>query len=148
MHTGVGESEVQPANYRVIARKGNGRSAHSGVANVAKINMDATKTDVSTSSGFAAAAITCSSLLKPLLVGSIYRPPDNIIRYNTELYTVITTLHQRYREHTVYKDGDANLPNIDWTSDSLFDNSYAIPIRRELIDVLHEVGPNSWWTFN
>ena len=42
LHTGVGQSEVQPANYRIVARKDrkrNDRSVHGGAANVAKINM-------------------------------------------------------------------------------------------------------------
>ncbi|MEW8545010.1 MAG: hypothetical protein AB2693_15915 [Candidatus Thiodiazotropha sp.] len=105
--------------------------------------MDATDFDISTSSEFAAAAITCPSLKQPLIFGSIYSPPpppDNIIEYGSELYTAITTLQERYKEHTVYIGGDTNLPDIDWTSDSVSGNNYAIPISRGFIDVLHDVG--------
>ena len=102
--------------------------------------MDADETDVSTSSEFAAAAITCSCLRKPLIVGSIYRPSDNIIEYSDELYTDITTLHQWYKEHTVNISGDANLPDIDRTSNTLSSNSYAIPTSSRFSEVLQDVG--------
>ena len=47
---------------------------------------------MSTRSEFAAASVTYSALMKSLLVGSIYRPPDVIIEYSSELYTAITTI--------------------------------------------------------
>ena len=109
--------------------------------------MDADETDVSTSSEFAAAAITCSCLRKPLIVGSIYRPSDNIIVYSDELYTDITTLHQRYKEHTVNISGGAYLPDIDWTSDTLSSNSYAIPTSSGFSEVLQDVGSQQMLNF-
>ena len=69
------ERETLPPNYRFVARKDRLKDAHGGDAIIARSDMDGVEIDVQTSTEFVTASSPCTSLKKPIIVGSLYRPP-------------------------------------------------------------------------
>ena len=75
LHPGIAEKEVLPDNYRFVARKDRKSDPHGGVAIIAKSDIEGVELDLDTNTEFVAASFSCKDLKKPLIVGSLYRPP-------------------------------------------------------------------------
>ena len=63
----------------------------------------------------------------PLIVAAVYRPPPNGQRgsnYVDCLSTSIDQLCTKYPDSPVWIGGDVNLPDIDWSADTVAGNSY------------------------
>jgi exonuclease III len=114
LHQGILEREILPENYRFVARRDRLKSAHGGVAVIAKSDLDGVEVDTPSDTEFVAASFTCKYLKKPLIVGSLYRPPENNKKYAEDLCKTISSLSTLYRDSTIWIGGDANLPDIEW----------------------------------
>ena len=75
LHSGIYEREVLPENYHIVARKDRSSDHHGGVLIAAKDTLIGTHLDIQTNTEFAAASFTCQGHA-PLIIGSIYRPPN------------------------------------------------------------------------
>ena len=75
LQPGITERETLPPDYRFVARNDRLKDAHGGVAIIARSDMDGVEIDVQTPTEFVAASFPCTSLKKPIIVGSLYRPP-------------------------------------------------------------------------
>ena len=131
---GSSTREVLPEIYRSVARKDRPNSSHEGVAMIAKHDLEASEIDVQTTTELVAASFTCKNLKKPVIVCSFYRPTDNKSEYSQELCNIVKDIHSRFRDHVLWLGGDANLPDIDWKSDTI--NGH----RSRYIDVKDPIG--------
>ena len=52
----------------------------------------------------------------PLIIGSIYRPPNSKIEYMTDLSNQLTSIKTKYKNAVIWIMGDFNLPDINWNS--------------------------------
>jgi hypothetical protein len=59
--------EVLPENYRFVARRDRLKSAHRGVAVIAKSDLEGVEVDTPSDTEFVAASFTCKYLKKPLI---------------------------------------------------------------------------------
>ncbi|KAH3801310.1 hypothetical protein DPMN_154958 [Dreissena polymorpha] len=109
-------------------------STYGGVAIIAKHDMEGTEILNSTTSEFIAASFNTSSTKKPIIIGCLYRPTDNNLDYTSNLCQEIRNLHSQYRNNIIWIGGDANLPDIDWTTDTLIGHQYSIQINETLIN--------------
>ena len=50
----------------------------------------------------------------PLIICSIYRPPNCDVIYMTNLCTILQNIIQDNRDSVVWIAGDMNLPNVNW----------------------------------
>ena len=94
--------ETLPPNYRFVARKDRLKDAHGGVAIIARSDMDCVEIDVQTSTEFVAASFPCTSLKKPIIVGSLYRPLYSDVSYTDQLFQAIKDLSIRHKESTIW----------------------------------------------
>ena len=101
--------------------------------------MEGVEIDIQTSTEFIAASYPCTSLKKPLIVGSLYRPPNNDTDYMEELCQAIIDLSTRHSQSTLWIGGDANLPDIDWGNSSITSNNYSLPINTAFVNVVHDI---------
>ena len=60
----------------------------------------------------------------PLIVCSVYRPPNRDIEYQERLCNEIRTIHENNKDAIIWVAGDFNLPDIAWKTESLDGNSY------------------------
>ena len=80
------------------------------------------------------------SLKKPLIVGSLYRPPNSGIPYTEELRNIISSLQSKHKDSTLWIGGDANLPDIDWKSSTVTGHNYLLSINNAFIDLMYDLG--------
>ena len=140
LHPGNAEKEVLPDNYRFVARKDKKSDPHGGVAIIAKSDIEGVELDLNTNTEFVAASFSCKVLKKPLIVGSLYRPPNSGIPYTEELRNIISSLQSKHKDSTLWIGGDANLPDIDWKSSTVTGHNYLLPINNAFIDLMYDLG--------
>lgn len=92
------------------------------------------------SSELVAASFTCKDLKKPIIVCSLYRPTDNNRDYSQELCNTVSEIHTRFGDHILCLGGGANLPDIDWKSDTIAGHSYSVPINQLYTDTINDIG--------
>ena len=147
LQPGITERETLPPNHRFVARKDRLKDAHGGVAIIARSDMDGVEIDVQTSAEFVAASFPCTSLKKPIMIGSLYRPPYSYVSYTDQLCQATKDLSIRHKESTIWTGGDANLPDIDWRSSSITSNNYSLPINTAFINVVQDISAEQIVTF-
>ena len=84
-----------------------------------------------------AASFICKDLKKPIIVCSLFRPTDNNLDYSQELCSV---LYSRFRDHILWIGGDANLPDIDWKTDTVTRHNYTASINQLFSDTFSDIG--------
>ena len=55
----------------------------------------------------------------PLIVGSIYRPPNSNIEYMTDLCNQLINLKEKNKNAVIWITGDFNLPDINWETHAI-----------------------------
>ena len=75
------DREVLPASYKFIARRDRPSDPHGGVAIIARTDIQGTEVQLDSQCEIVAAAFKCKGLRKPLIVGSMYRPPSSDLPY-------------------------------------------------------------------
>ena len=120
----------------MFAQKDRKSSPHGGVAILAKAEFDAVEIDFSTKTEFVAASFVCKNLKQPLVVGSVYTPTDNNYEYAEDLCKAVTHISSTYKNSTIWIEGDFNLPDIDWKTNSIVSYNNLIPINKPIIDMM------------
>ena len=69
-----------------------------------------------------------------LIILTVYRPPNRDLLYMQNLCKLIEDLYIAHKESIIWIAGDFNLPNIDWSINSVTDNAYPLDICNLLID--------------
>ena len=73
--------------------------------------------------------IECDSN-KSLIVISAYRPPNSSIEYSKDLSNIISDICHKNTKSTIWI-GDLNLPDINWSSNTITSNQY----RKEISEI-------------
>ena len=90
------DREVLPASYKFIARRDRPSDPHGGVAIIARTDIQGTEVQLDSQCEIVAAAFQCKGLRKPLIVGSMYRPPSSDLPYTESLCDTIRSLSSRF----------------------------------------------------
>lgn len=75
-----------------------------------------------------------------LIVCSVYRPPNNDLETIENLCNLFESLCVTYPDTPIWIAGDMNLPNIDWESFCVTNNSYPINLCEILLNFTLEHG--------
>ena len=110
------------------------QTAHK-VAIIARQEMAVTEIDGDSTTEFVAAAFSTTSLKKPVIIGCMYRLTDNS-EYCQKLCRAMSDLHTKYKVKILWLVGDANLPDVQWASDSITGHPYSVPINQTFIDAI------------
>ena len=102
-----------------------------------KSNLFSTLVDFDTSCEICAAIIQLS-LNQQLVVINVYRPPNRDLEYQQELCDCICEIVRRYPNSFIFCVGDLNLPDIDWTSNSIINYQYPLDISRFILTTAAE----------
>ena len=141
LHPGIYVREVLPENYHIVARKDRSSDHHGGVLIIAKITLIGTHLDIQTNTEFAAASFTCQGHA-PLIIGSIYRPPNSGHDYG--LYWRIMwqdrTAPNLKSQSNSWFSGDVNLPDIDWETHTIKGHNYPISINQCFLNSIYDTG--------
>ena len=76
----------------------------------------------------------------PLIVGSVYRPPSDDLRYADLLCKTIEQLYNRNKKSIMWIYGDFNLPDIDWDNYKVSTNQYSASVNQRFIEMIDLCG--------
>ena len=88
LHPGIFEREVLPPGYSIVARRDRKQDHHGGVIIIARDNIAGCEINIQTTAEFTAASFE-SVGKEPLIIGSLYRPPNSDQSYMEELCSQI-----------------------------------------------------------
>ena len=74
---------------------------------------------------------------KCLFVGALYRPPSSDSQYMEDLCTTIDDIGQRFRKAVIWLEGDLNLTDINWNTNTVDGSQNATQINNRFLDVIH-----------
>ena len=77
---------------------------------------------------------------KSLIIGAIYRPPDNDSNYSTEICEEIHKIALENKNSLFWIGGDFNLPDIDWSTETILGHQYKRCINETFLDKINELG--------
>ena len=77
---------------------------------------------------------------KPLIIGSLYRPPSSDTTYMEEMCNTISTLFSTNKSAIIWLGGDLNLPDINWKSVSIEGSRYNTSINETFLETIKECG--------
>ena len=75
-----------------------------------------------------------------MIASSFYRPPASGESYLNNFCEDITTLKQQYKRAVFHIGGDFNLPDIDWTTNTVNGHNYPKYISDALVQVIEDLG--------
>ena len=122
MNATMTDGEMLPPTYRFAARRDRPENPHGGVVIVTKSTLQTSEIQVSGDTELVAASIETRT--KPVIVCSLYRPPDNNTDYSDRMCTAIAAIHAKHKRQVIWIGGDANLPDICWENETVTGHSY------------------------
>ena len=76
----------------------------------------------------------------PILVGCSYRPCNASLDYAQQVCQELTELKSQFKNSIFLLGGDFNLPDINWSDDTIDGNRYLKAINTTYLDTLHDLG--------
>ena len=129
--------EFLPGNYNTY--RCDRPDGYGGVLLAAKTNMISEEIPISRDLGLEMSCVKISIQgNKSLVICSVYRPTNRDIDYCEKLCKEIKRICKAYHQSTIWIGGDFNLPDIDWTSDSIAGNNYPIKINECILETINE----------
>ena len=77
---------------------------------------------------------------QPLIVISAYRPPRNDLAYAQSLCQALRQVVSKFPSATFWISGDFNLPDIDWSSESIVGHQYTVALNNCFLSTFHDLG--------
>jgi len=74
----------------------------------------------------------------PLVVCSVYRPPSSNQSYLIELCQHLECIRCNYPDSALWIAGDVNLPDIDWSDNSIKGHQYPLNVNQIFLDFLQD----------
>ena len=85
-----------------------------------------------------AVKVTCKHNL--VIVASLYRPKHNYADYTVQLINAIDSLVKRHPTEVIWIGGDANLSDINWSSNAVSGNNYEKEISDSFLQAVENCG--------
>ena len=77
---------------------------------------------------------------KPLIIGSIYRPPNYDFLASQKIIEEIFSLSRRFKGAVFWLGGDFNIPDINWKNQDIVGNQYDKEINTSFLEMSHDLG--------
>ena len=77
---------------------------------------------------------------KPLIVGSIYRPPNFDFSASKKILDEIYSITRKFQGAVFWFGGDFNLPDISWASQDVVGNQYDREINNSFLEMSQDLG--------
>jgi len=74
---------------------------------------------------------------RPLIVCSMYRPPDRSVPYSQEMCRILDRIISDNPDDVIWLAGDINLPNIEWDSSCITSSKYPVPLCEVFMDLIN-----------
>ena len=83
-------------------------------------------------------AIKIETHNQPLILATAYRPPKSDLKETLNICKELTTLKNKYKSNPFWFGGDMNLPDIDWSTNSIVKFQYLKQINESFLETFNE----------
>ena len=135
----VGDSEGLPSNSPYNIYRKDRSDGYGGSLLLIKSDIISEPVDIQTSCDLIFRKIHCSDS-QTLVIGSAYRSTNNDIDYTNELVEVIRNICHKYSDAVVWLADDFNLPDIDWSKNSITGHQYRKHINETFLTLESDLG--------
>ena len=114
--------------------------SHGGVLLAIKSNLIAE--EIKTEPNSKIESVYCKISLPnstPLIIGSLYRPPNSTTEYMTNLCNQLSDIKTKYKNAIIWIMGDFNLPDINWNSYTVEKHQYKKEINELFINTVQNL---------
>jgi hypothetical protein len=133
---GISRGEIFPLGYNVYRK--DRRDGYGGVLLGISTSLISHQLDLDTETDFIAAKVLNGN--DSIIVGALYRPTDNNQQYMDSLNQIIEYICHSNPNTAVWIGGDANLPDIDWTTNQVVGHQYRKEISESHLNTLGRLG--------
>ena len=134
---GIKNNELLLDDYDIFRRDRPTRGG--GVMIAVKKNLDCEQISITKESETIFCKIKTKGR-KPLIVGSIYRPPDYSFEDSLHIIKEIYNVHNKNKGAIFWFGGDFNLPDIDWENQDIIGNQYLRSINLLFLEMAQDLG--------
>lgn len=72
-----------------------------------------------------------------LIIGSLYRPPSSSLDYLVNMCETLEAISVKYRKAVLWIGGDLNLPDIDWSSQTINGNACSAATNKRFLECVN-----------
>ena len=134
----VHDSEVIPTDLEYDIFRKDRVDGYGGVLIAVKRPLVFEQVPTSDNCEFVAVKITCKN--NSVIVASLYRPTKNDCEYSVHLASAVENLAKDHPKDVIWIGGDANLPDIDWSTNTISGNNYKKEINENLLQSAENYG--------
>ena len=132
----ISSSEIIPSDYGVFRK--DRADGYGGVLTAVKKTLICDRLDTNSSTELVNVQI--SGKQSNLIIMNAYRPPNNNVEPVNELCSEIESVVDSHPKDCVWVVGDLNLPDINWSSNSVDNNQYKKDINEKVLNTIENCG--------
>lgn len=83
-------------------------------------------------------AIKIETYQKPVIISAAYRPPNRDVQYLGNLANDVKTIISKHKTNPHWIGGDLNLPDIDWSTNSIVRHQYPKALNESFINMMED----------
>ena len=137
LNNSIHSSEIFPPSYNIYRK--DRKDGFGGVLIAISADIISENLNITTDTESVYASVTLDTSMK-LIIGALYRPPSSSVEYMDNMCTTIESLVAKYKNAIYWLGGDLNLPDINWTTQSIDGNANTKAINQRLIDCAQQSG--------
>ena len=130
----IGVSEFVPPGYTAFRR--DREDGWGGVVIMTKLSLFAE--EVFKSKDTECIAVKIETFKKPVVIVSAYRSPETKLPYLENLSRDIKSIISKYEASPIWIGGDWNLPDIDWSTNTIVSHNYSKQINETAINMVYD----------
>ena len=138
LNPNIYNSEILNTNYNIFRK--DRPDNYGGVLLAIKSNIIAE--EITTQPNFNIESIYCKIITpnsSPLIVGSIYRPPNTNLEYMNNLCSQLTFIKENNKNAVLWIMGDFNLPDINWKNYTIDNHQTNKEINEHFLDTINNI---------
>ena len=132
-------TEILPPEYVCDQFRNDRPDGYGGVMIALKNNLIGTRLDIINHCEISAAKVNTISG-PPIIVCAVYRPPREDLNAAHQICDALLDLYRRHPDSCFWISGDFNLPDIDWTSDSIEGHQFSLALNTLFLDTFQNIG--------
>ena len=134
----IHDSEIIPADLEYEIFRKDRKDGYGGVMIGVKRQLVYEHVPTSENSELVAVKVTCKHT--SVIVASLYRTTNNDLNHTVNLTNAIESLVKRYPKEVIWIGGDANLPDINWSLNTVSGNNYKKEINVTFLQAVENSG--------
>eukprot|EP00111_Clytia_hemisphaerica_P019322 TCONS_00057045-protein len=129
----IGDSDILPNGYRAFR---NDRLHKSGGGVIIIVKNSLFAVEAAKSKDSESISVKIETFQKPIILTSVYRPTNKNQKYLDSLIKDIKSTLSKFKSNPHWIGGDLNLPDIDWSTNSITSSQYPKSLNESFLDML------------